>query len=210
MKTIKVWGPFVHLFHWSLVMAVICQLATAEAFPYVHVKVGCGTIVLLAARIVWGFTGPKHARFDDVVYAPKQIIAYLKRMAGRRPTHYIGHNPAGGAMVCLLLFVLLLTTAAGLKTLGAMGKGPLAHLPAGRVDPAYADQDHDDAAAERHGHDEDNVEAHFWKEIHETLAGVVIFLVVVPICGVLVSSYLHKGNLTKAMITGKKPIADDA
>ena len=115
-------------------------------------------------------------------------------------------------MVIVLLVVLCLTAFAGLKTLGAHGKGPLANSEHGFAVRAYADGS--DAGTEQRGnsgndHDRpgiDTEKAHFWKEVHETLVGLLIFLVVVHICGVIASSYIHKENLILSMVTGKKVI----
>ena len=61
------------------------------------------------------------------VYAPEEantrrykrqdikIIDNLKNLITCKPQHYIGHNPAGGAMVVALLLSLAATTLTGLK-----------------------------------------------------------------------------------------------
>ncbi len=220
MKSIKVWDLFVRLFHWSLVAAVITQLATAEDFKTVHVKVGYVIIALLITRIIWGVVGPRHARFADFVYPPADILSYLKGLIQGRPKHYTGHNPAGGAMVCALLFFLLLTTLSGLLTYGAYGKGPLALQPSRLVARAWAhDNNHggedgrprhaelNNKPEDRHNHGDTEAQHNFWKEIHETLVGIIIFLIILHICGVIASSYVHRQNLILAMITGKKNIS---
>lgn len=216
MKTIKVWDLFVRVFHWSLVAAVITQLATAEEFKTLHARVGYGIIVLLILRIAWGFAGARHARFADFIYPPAEIFAYLKGLLQRRPRHYVGHNPAGGAMVCALLLCLSLTTLTGLLTYGAEGKGPLAFQNMNLATRAWADTDNHDEEDRRGFHDQERGlqgpggmdgargKAHFWKEIHETLVNIIIFLASLHICGVIASSYLHKENLILAMITGTK------
>ncbi len=199
---VKVWDPFVRFFHWALVLAVISQFFTAESMTGVHVWVGTGIAVLLAARVIWGFIGTKHARFSDFVYSPREVFTYLKSMLQRNPKHYVGHSPAGGAMVCLLLMVLLLTAAAGLKTAGAMGQGPLAQRTTASLARADGDDDDEDEGRKGSG---GNGAADYWKEIHEVLAGTVIFLIILHVAGVLAASFLHKENLILAMITGKKP-----
>ena len=219
MKTIKVWDLFVRVFHWSLAVAVITQLATAEDFTTVHAAVGYVIITLLLLRIIWGLVGPPHARFTDFIYPPADIRDYLTGLIKGRPRHYIGHNPAGGAMVCILLFFLVLTTLTGLLTYGAEGKGPLARGKGGLVRSVLAADDHQRNGDQRNLGDRDDGERtnrqvrgqvgkrnRFWKEIHESLVGVLIFLAGVHICGVLVSSYVHKENLILAMINGKKKV----
>jgi cytochrome b len=213
MKTVKVWDLFVRFFHWSLVAGVVVQLATAEDMKNIHAKVGYVIVVLLILRIIWGLVGSTHARFVDFIYPPADILDYLKGLIQRRPRHYIGHNPAGGAMVCALLLSLVLTTLAGLKTLGAEGKGPLALQPSNIMTRAWADDDpHRSAemgksAQNPHSHAGNKAQVHFWKEIHETLVGITLFLIGLHICGVIASSYVHRENLILAMITGKKKVA---
>ena len=203
MNTIKVWDLFVRIFHWSLVGAIIIQIITAESFKSLHAMDGYFIAVLLILRIIWGFFGSRHALFKDFIYPPAAIFGYLNGLFRGRPKHYIGHNPAGGAMVCFLLFVLVLTVLTGLLTYGAEGKGPLALKPAGFVTIAFADDD-DFSKKNFHDHQSSSEKNHFWKEIHETFVGVLIFLGCVHVCGVIASSYVHKENLVMAMITGYK------
>jgi cytochrome b len=210
---IQVWDLFVRIFHWSLVAGVIIQLVTAEAFNSVHVKVGILIVVLLVLRIIWGFVGSIHARFADFSYSPKEVITYLKGLLKGRPEHYIGHNPAGGVMVFAMLFVLALTTVTGLLTYGAKSNGALSLLPMKLVSDASADENHEGKNSLSHPEIDAQMhqkqtsareKAHFWKEIHEFAGGIIIFLVILHVCGVIASSYLHKENLILAMITGNK------
>jgi cytochrome b len=212
MRTIKVWDIFVRCFHWSLVIAIIVQLATAEDAKSVHAAVGYFIVTVLVLRIIWGFIGSKHARFKDFIYPPAEVGGYLKDLFRGRPNHYIGHNPAGGAMVVLLLFVLVLTTWTGLLTYGAEGKGPLALKTQGLVRMSWADDASGESEEGRNSHlGEENSHtsgksSHFWKEIHETLVGILLFLAALHVCGVIASSYIHKENLIWAMIIGKKKV----
>lgn len=220
MKIIRVWDPFVRFFHWALVIMVISQLATAEDFQRVHVRVGYFIIALLIARIIWGFVGSRYARFTDFVYSPTEIFDYLKGLLRRQPRHYTGHNPAGGAMVCALLFFLLLTTLSGLFAHKALNNRLAAIQPRIAVTSAWASDDGHGDSHENTQHNEINgkqegnrmhpastPQARFWKEIHETLVGITLFLIGLHFCGVLASSYLHRENLILSMITGKKKIS---
>lgn len=207
-KSIKVWDVFARIFHWTLVGVMICQYLTGDRFKNVHIKLGYFLICLVLARILWGFFGSKHARFSDFVYGPGTIISYLKGLIKSNPRHYLGHNPAGGLMIIILLFSLLVTAFTGLKTLGSRGQGPLADEGISIVRLTYADEDkhddNDDHQTYRKGHKEKNPKYEFWKEIHESMTGFMIFLIIVHISGVIVSSWVHKENLILAMITGRK------
>jgi len=220
MKIIKVWDIFVRVFHWSLVASVITQLATAEDFKSVHAKVGYFIVALLISRIIWGVVGSRHARFTDFIYPPAEIFSYLKGLIQGRPRHYTGHNPAGGAMVCALLFFLLLTTLSGLLTYGANGKGPLALQSSQIVTRTWAhdtNDRNDDGRSEhdelnnkmekRYNHGNTRAQVHFWKEIHESLVNITVFFIILHFCGVIASSYVHRENLILAMITGNKNIS---
>lgn len=43
-----------------------------------------------------------------------------------------------------------------------------------------------------------------WEDVHEAMANLTLLLVGLHVIGVIVSSRLHKENLPKAMITGRK------
>lgn len=102
--------------------------------------------------------------------------------------HYVGHNPAGGAMIIALLLSLSMTLLFGLLTYGAMEfSGPLAVLTAGVGDAV----------------------AHGFKEIHEFFANVTLALIILHVIGVLVASLQHRENLVRSMITGVKHVETD-
>lgn len=207
MQSIKIWDMFVRIFHWALVGLLVGQYISGEAFKGVHIRLGYGVIILVLARIVWGFVGTKHARFADFLYKPSEIFNYLKSLFVGRPIHYRGHNPAGGLMVFVMLIVLMATIFTGLKTLAADGKGPLANTKTAVSGLAYADEDqHEGHGGEKYHSNAFRNEGKekFWKEIHEMMTGFMLFLIIVHIGGVLASSWLHKENLILSMITGKK------
>ena len=140
-RTVLVWDLFVRCFHWALVLAIIIQYASAETFKTLHYYTGYLIIFLVVARIAWGFVGTHHARFKSFLYKPSTVSDYLKGLLTNRPKHYLGHNPAGGLMIVILLAALLGTTFTGLKALGQKGSGPFAIAPARVVNGAYADQE---------------------------------------------------------------------
>ncbi|MBI5318906.1 cytochrome b/b6 domain-containing protein [Bradyrhizobium sp.] len=111
--TVKVWDPFVRVFHWSLAGLFLLAYATGDEIEKVHIAAGYTIAGLLALRIVWGFVGPRHARFSDFVRSPGAVLAYMRDMALLRAPRYLGHNPAGGAMVLALIVMLIGTCTTG-------------------------------------------------------------------------------------------------
>lgn len=47
---------------------------------------------------------------------------------------------------------------------------------------------------------------HWLEEVHEALAGAMLFVVAVHVAGVLAGSLLHRENLVAAMVHGRKPV----
>ncbi len=185
MKTqqTKIWDIFIRIFHWSLLSLFTIAYLTEDNFLTVHVYAGYTIIALIILRIIWGFIGSQHARFADFIARPNEIIAYIKDVIHLRAKHYLGHNPAGGAMVIALLFSLSMTLLFGLLTYGtAEFSGPLASL-------AYSVS---------------NSTANSFKEVHEFFANFTLFLAFLHVAGVAIASFQHKENLVKSMVKKKK------
>jgi cytochrome b len=102
-ETIRVWDPFVRIFHWSLVSLFAFAFFTPGDLQDFHEMAGYAVALLIALRLVWGFSGPEHARFMSFIYSPQTILAFLRDSILMRAKRYVGHNPAGGAMVIALL-----------------------------------------------------------------------------------------------------------
>ncbi|MBI1205154.1 MAG: cytochrome B [Rhodopseudomonas sp.] len=113
VATVKVWDPFVRVFHWSLASLFLIAYLTGDEIEKVHIAAGYTIGGLVILRIVWGFVGPNHARFVNFVRSPGVVMAYMRDVALLRARRYIGHNPAGGAMIVALLVMLAATAATG-------------------------------------------------------------------------------------------------
>ncbi len=111
--TVKVWDPFVRVFHWSLATLFLLAYVTGDDVEKVHIAAGYAIAGLLALRIVWGFVGPRHARFNDFIRSPRAVTAYLRDVVLLRAPRYLGHNPAGGAMIVALVVMLIGTSITG-------------------------------------------------------------------------------------------------
>jgi cytochrome b len=110
---IKVWDPFVRLFHWSLVLFFGLAWLTADEWDGAHEFTGYVVATLVGLRVVWGLIGTRHARFSDFVFGPAAVAAYVKDSMRLSATRYVGHNPAGGALILVLLVLLSATAGTG-------------------------------------------------------------------------------------------------
>src|SRR6516225_8064105 len=63
-----------------------------------------------------GFFGSETARFARFLAAPRRAACHLVQLLRREPDPQVGHNPAGGWMVLLLLALLLAETLTGIYT----------------------------------------------------------------------------------------------
>jgi cytochrome b len=184
---VRVWDPFVRIFHWTLVLLFTVDYLTGEGPLSLHAYAGYAVFVLVLLRVLWGVVGTTHARFSDFVYGASQVLAYVRDTLGLRAKRYLGHNPAGGAMILMMLVSLLLVCVSGVVLYGLEeGAGPLAML--GGAPESLED---------------------VLEEVHEFFANFAVLLVVVHIAGVMAESVIHRENLTKAMVTGRKRILDD-
>lgn len=202
---IKVWDIAVRIFHWSLVVLFFVAYFSGDDDSLLHVYAGYGVLALIVFRVVWGFVGSRHARFADFVVGPAATLRYARSLASGRPLHYLGHNPLGGWMVVALLVSLFATSWSGLVAYGEKGHGPLASLETSVIPPAAANGDDRERRSGRRDQRQRGEEDEFWEEVHEVLSNFTLFLVLLHVLGGLLSSWLHRENLVKAMITGYKP-----
>jgi len=178
-ELVKVWDLPLRIFHWLLVVGFFIAYLTEDDLLTVHVWTGYLVAGLLVFRLIWGFIGNDYARFSNFLCSPAKSIAYLKDLIALKTQRYIGHNPAGAAMIVLLLVSLLATVITGLAVYGAdQAAGPLAGIG---------------SANEK-----------MWEEVHEFFANFTLVLVVVHVAGVAIESYIHRENLARAMVHGFK------
>ncbi|RDV03223.1 cytochrome b/b6 domain-containing protein [Undibacter mobilis] len=104
--TVKVWDPLVRIAHWSLATLFLVAYATGDDIETVHIAAGYTIAALVTLRVIWGVIGPQHARFRNFVRSPAVTFAYLRDVVLFRAPRYIGHNPAGGAMIVALLTLI--------------------------------------------------------------------------------------------------------
>jgi cytochrome b len=108
---------------------------------------------------------------------------YLRDSLAFRARRYLGHNPAGAAMIIAMLASLSATTVTGVAVYGyAEFSGPLAGLVSGV--PEWLGNSLED--------------------VHEFLADFTVMLVLLHVAGVIFTSLQHRENLVRSMFTGIK------
>lgn len=107
------WDPFIRVFHWSLVAAFTVSQVTAETFDDIHEVSGYVIGGLIIARLAWSAIGPANARFNKDWISPKAIGRHFLSVLDGSHEPHAGHNPAGVAMVLVLMATLLLTALTG-------------------------------------------------------------------------------------------------
>jgi cytochrome b len=185
-ETIRVWDLPVRLFHWTLVTLMVVSYFTGRAggdWMKFHFWSGYGILTLLLFRIMWGFVGSTTARFTHFVKGPSAAIAHLRELLGKEGPHDAGHNPAGAAMVLVLIFAVLLQVLTGFfsaDTDEGTVSGPLTSLASDKFI---------DKATSFH---------HFW-------INVLLVLAALHVLAALIYLVWKRQNLIGAMCTGRKP-----
>ena len=180
-----VWDRPTRIFHWVLVLlVVVCYLSGRNGRFDIHIPAGQALLVLVAARILWGFAGSASSRFRAFIRPAREIAAYLPTLVRREPDGRAGHNPLGGLSVVAMLLVLVVQASLGLFAVDVDGlnDGPLSFLV------SY------DAAREA-------------AELHAMVVDGLLILVGLHLAAVLFHLLYKRENLTKAMLTGRGRLA---
>lgn len=123
---VRIWDLPTRLFHWLFAASVIGAVVTAKVggdLMQWHLPLGICALVLLAFRLIWGFTGSRYARFAQFVVSPKQTLRYLM---DRHRGQTAGHNPLGAWSVLALLLIVGIQAFTGLfATDDILTQGPL-------------------------------------------------------------------------------------
>lgn len=182
---VKVWDGATRLWHWSIVLLMIFLWYSAEIADDLmdwHMRAGRLLLGLIVFRIVWGFIGSDTSRFANFIKSPAEIIHYLKNKSQNHSTEQVGHNPAGGIMVLVLIAGLIVQATTGLFTSDGYFYGG-----------AFADSVDGDLGE-------------LLTNIHHIGFKLLLALVAVHVLAII--AYLVKrDNLVRPMVTGKKSLA---
>jgi cytochrome b len=125
---VRVWDLPLRLFHWLLVLCLVGSFVSVKAGGYWmdwHFRFGYTALGLLVFRILWGFVGPRYARFESFAWPPSRLVAYLR--GGPDAPQALGHTPLGALSVFAMLLAIGVQAATGLFTSDEIAtEGPLA------------------------------------------------------------------------------------
>ena len=181
MQKIAVWDVPVRLFHWLTAMLVATAYTTWRLnWMDWHAYSDYALLALVVFRLLWGFFGSETALFERFIAAPRRAASHLAQLLRREPDHQVGHNPAGGWMVLLLLTLLLAEALTGIYTNNDVADvGPLTE-----VTPAPV--------------------ANFITTLHDVLWQALLAAVALHILAVGLYWAAKRQNLLLPMITGRK------
>jgi cytochrome b len=177
----RVWDLPTRLFHWLIVVLIPASYATMKlGLMDLHMTLGCAMLALLLFRWVWGLIGSDTARFARFLGSPAAALRHLRRLGTREPDTQIGHNPAGGWMVLLMLLLLSVQVGAGLcANDGGINEGPLAKY----VGQTWSDR---------------------LSLVHAINFKLIAAAIALHLLAIIVYTYVKRQHLVRPMLTGKK------
>jgi len=113
VEAVRVWDPLVRIFHWTLVLSFATAWLTAGWAEDVHQWAGFYAAGAIVVRAGWGLLGTPYARFAQFVRRPREVVGYLIAMTRGSEPRYLGHNPAIGAMILILMTMIIAAVCTG-------------------------------------------------------------------------------------------------
>lgn len=113
MKSLRVWDPFVRIFHWSLATLFAANALIVDDDSEIHHWVGYAIVVLLCLRIVWGLIGSRYARFTSFPPSVNGSIEQVSDIVSGRRVPHAGHTPLGALMIYNLIATLFVICLSG-------------------------------------------------------------------------------------------------
>lgn len=127
-SSVRIWDLPTRLFHWSLALAVLGLVLTAQlGLMEWHFRLGYAVLTLLLFRFFWGWVGGRWSRFSSFFYGPVAIWRYVRGQGEAGLS--VGHSPSGALSVYAMLLLLLAQVASGLFSDDEIAaSGPLSSL----------------------------------------------------------------------------------
>lgn len=124
-RPILVWDASVRACLWLMMLCVAGGLLTEGQARWraAHEAFGFTLGVLAALRIGWGFFGSRYARFDSFLAGPGAVLDDLRGHLHGWGRRHLGHGPAGGWLVLVLLLLALMVPLTGWLAAASMPSG---------------------------------------------------------------------------------------
>jgi cytochrome b len=182
-RTVIVWDLPTRLFHWLIVVLVAAAYATWRLdWMDWHAIVGEAILALVLFRLAWGLVGSETARFARFLASPAAATHHLATLFRREPDTQVGHNPAGGWMVVLLLALLLGQTLTGIVDNNDVADaGPLTDIMPAAV-------------------------SNLIDALHTLIWYVLLVAVALHIIAIVTYAVAKGHNLLRPMLTGRKQL----
>ena len=183
MSNVRIWDLPTRLFHWCFVVCIVGAYVSVKLgglYMDWHVRFGLAALGLVIFRVVWGFIGPRHARFRSFIKGPGGVLAYLRATAAGTAKS-AGHNPLGALSVLAMLADLGVQAVLGLfANDDVMTQGPLCNFVSDSTSSLLT-------------------------SLHKANEWIIIALVVLHLLAVIWHTLGKKEPLVRAMVTGDMP-----
>lgn len=184
-RLVAVWDLPTRLCHWLAAALIAAAYATAQLnWMDWHARAGYALLAVLLFRLAWGVFGGETARFSRFLAPPRLAVRHLAHLFRRERDTEVGHNPAGGWMVVVLLALMLGQTLSGLYVSNDIAdEGPLTEIVSAPL-ASFIEAAHD---------------SFLWDAL---LAAMALHIAAIVIYGAV-----KRQNLVRPMVTGRKRLA---
>ena len=110
---VRVWDWPLRAYHWALAFFVLLAWFTPTKHDGLHRFAGYAVIVLIVFRLAWGVYGSHFSRFHTIGRRLRAAPAFVANLRHGKTGRYRGLNPAGAAMLVVLLLLLAVSTVSG-------------------------------------------------------------------------------------------------
>ena len=194
-KPLPSWDPLLRLTHWGIAAVVLGNYALTKEGGSVHIALGWAGLGLLVLRLIWGFVGPREARFSSFLPNPLAALRHLVGLTKGQAPHFPSHNPAGAMMAYALWACLAVLIGTGLMMTGATP------MKQAELEAAVAAGDWSVLVEEGEGaEDDESPYGEAIKEVHEVAANLILLLAFLHVAGVVVESRVMGRNLVRPML----------
>ncbi|MCX8515674.1 MAG: cytochrome b/b6 domain-containing protein [Alphaproteobacteria bacterium] len=191
MKETKVWEWVVRLNHWLMAVVFVGLLVTIynKLYAY-HFLLGKVMLGLIIFRVIWGFVGSRQSQFLTGLRSFCLIPSYIGSLFSRKKDATAGHTPLSWLMTFAILAAVGLQAFFGLSM---QAKGPDGTVYSHEWSPLFQSESLKLIFMELHG---------------EVMPIVLYVLVGLHIFAVIWYMIFKKQNIAKAMVSGKKNVAE--